>query len=276
MIDALDRGRECFGRREWGDAYARLCAADSDAPLEIDDLERLAVAAYLVGNDDASADAWLRAHHECQRLADPARAARCAFWLGFGLLNQGEIVQGSGWFTRARRLIDDGRLDCVAQGYLLVPVALEQIEHDAAAALATFRAAAEIGERFRDPDLTMLGRLGRGQALIRMGRLDEGMAALDELMVMITAEEASPLIVGLAYCAVIETCRDVFDLRRAQEWTAALSRWCETQPDLVLYRGQCLLHRAEIMQLRGAWRDAMDETERACEQLSAPPPKAAA
>jgi DNA-binding NarL/FixJ family response regulator len=77
------------------------------------------------------------------------------------------------------------------------------------------------------------------------------------------------------YCAVIEACHALLDLRRAREWTEALSRWCDAQPDLVPFRGQCLTHRAEIMKLRGAWTDALGEIERACERLLEPPPQAA-
>ena len=72
---------------------------------------------------------------------------------------------------------------------------------------------------------------------------------------------------------MISACYEVFDLRRAQEWTAALGRWCAAQPELVAYRGQCLIRRAEIMQVHGAWSDAMAEAERACERLSQPGPR---
>jgi DNA-binding CsgD family transcriptional regulator len=94
---------------------------------------------------------------------------------------------------------------------------------------------------------------------------------LDEAMVAVTTGHVSPAAAGIVYCALIITCRDVFDWGRAQEWTAVLSSWCATQQALRPYRGQCLIHRSEIMQLRGEWSDAMAEVEQACEHLADPP-----
>jgi DNA-binding CsgD family transcriptional regulator len=127
-----------------------------------------------------------------------------------------------------------------------------------------------VGQRFNDSDLLTMSRLGQGMCLVMQGQSAAGMALLDEVMVAVTSGEVSPMYAGIAYCTVIAGCSELFDLRRAREWTAALTRWCDSQPDLVPYRGNCLVHRCELMQLEGAWTHAMEAARQACGQLSAP------
>jgi DNA-binding NarL/FixJ family response regulator len=266
----LEDGRAAYARGAWGDAYDALTAADAETPLAGEDLERLGFAAALAGRDPESTATASRAYQSFLDRDDVERAARCAFWAGFGLLHRGEMAPAGGWLARAARLVE-GR-DCVEQGFLLIPQALQAMfSGDAASAHALFTKAAEAGERFREHDLLALGRLGRGRTYLMLGEAAQGVALLDEVMVAVTAGETSPLVAGIVYCAVIASCNETYDLRRAREWTAALSRWCDSQPGLVPFRGECLVHRAEVLQLHGDWPDAMSEVERARERLSDPP-----
>jgi ATP/maltotriose-dependent transcriptional regulator MalT len=271
VADPLQQGRGAFERGAWAEAYAQLSAA-AGAPassLDGEDLERLATSAYLAGRGEEAYDVWAGAYQSWVAAGEPRRAARCAFWIAFGLLNGGELARGGGWVDRAQRLLDEAKADCVEQGYLQYPVALQCIfGGDVSGAHEGFAAAATVGDRFGVPEITALARVGLGRCLIYMGDVEQGVALLDEAMVSIGAREVSPIAVGDMYCTVIDACQELFDLRRAQEWTAALSHWCESQPELVLYRGQCLVHRAELMQLRGAWTDAFEEAGRAAERMA--------
>ena len=257
-----------FARGAWGDARALLAEADS---LAVEDLERLAIAAHLVGRDEESAQAWERAHVEALQLGDVDRAVRCAFWLGIGLLLRGEVARASGWLARGERLIEGSGRDGVGRGYLLVPkflYALDRGDHPDAYTLT--QEIVTIAERFDDHDLMALGVLGHGQVSLAAGQTDRGMHLLDEAMVSVATADLSPIVTGIVYCAVIEACMDVFDLRRAAEWTEAMQGWCAAQPDLVPYRGHCMVHRSQVLQYRGAWDDADAEAERARRALSNP------
>ncbi|MGI8774706.1 MAG: LuxR C-terminal-related transcriptional regulator [Actinomycetota bacterium] len=268
----VETARASFARQQWAESFRAFSAAEGSSPLAPEDQECLAVAAYLIGAETDSGEAWKRAYHGFLERGDPRGAIRCAFWLAFGLVNRGEHAQAQGWFARAQRVLDDSNVDCVERGYLLLPAALQVMgQRKWPDAQAIFIELADLAQRFGDPDLTTFGHLGHGQCLIGLGQTQEGIAELDEVMVSVTSDEVSPITAGIVYCAVIEACHDIFDLGRAQEWTDALTRWCESQPDLAPYRGQCLVHRSQLMQLRGNWEEALAEAQKARERFLYPP-----
>lgn len=270
--DAVEAGRQSIEKRAWTDAYELLREAAGSASLDAADLERLATAAYLSGHDVESTDAWARAHQARLDAGEFEDAVRCAFWLGYGLIVRGEMARGGGWMARARTLVDEHELDCAEAGYLLVPEALMALGGgDATRAQALFEEVLATARRFDDTDLDVLGMLGCGQAQVQMGKIAAGVGLFDQAMVSVIADEVSPVVAGIVYCAVIDQCQGAFDVRRAREWTTALSRWCEAQPGLVPYRGQCLVHRSQILQLHGAWSEAFEEAMRARERLAEPP-----
>ncbi|MEZ0449950.1 DNA-binding response regulator, partial [Cellulomonas sp. ICMP 17802] len=273
----LDRGRAAYAAADWALARECLRAAEAEASLGAPDLVLAGQVALLLGDDDDGADLLARAHRSFLAGGDAEHAALCAFWLGMHLVNRGELAPGYGWFARTHRLLASEGGDWVVGGYLLLPAGWQAVAEgrlDEAADLFA-RAAAE-GERFREPDLLALAQAGHGHVLIAAGRPREGTALLDEAMVSVTGGELSPVTTGAVYCTLIDVCQRALDVRRAQEWTAALEHWWSAQPGLVPFTGACLVHRAHITRLHGDWSLALAEATHACERLTAHDPRAAA
>ncbi|MGO4103152.1 LuxR C-terminal-related transcriptional regulator [Leifsonia sp. YAF41] len=255
---ALDRGRVSYAEHHWTGAFSAWRDADQEGGLPAHDLELWGTAAVLIGRNADGVETLTRAHEEFLLEGDVVNAARCAVWIGLHMMDLREPAQSAGWFARAQRLVGESPDSSSVEGFLLVPAALGALySGEGEAAARAFDRVAEFGERFGDPDLSALARLGQGQARIMLGQLNAGLAMLDEVMVAVTAGEVSPIPAGIIYCAVLQSCRLAFDLRRAQEWTVALDRWCHDRPDMVAFSGQCQMHRAELFCLHGAWTDAL-------------------
>jgi DNA-binding CsgD family transcriptional regulator len=165
----------------------------------------------------------------------------------------------SGWLGRAQRMLEREEDESVEHGYMLMPVAFQhEAAGDFAAGAAVAGEAAAIAERLRDAEAFALAASVQGALLIKAGRVKEGLGLLDEAMVSAAGGQLSPIATGIVYCGVILACQEVYEVRRAREWTFALARWWDQQPDMVAFTGRCLVHRAEILQLNGSWPDALE------------------
>jgi DNA-binding CsgD family transcriptional regulator len=263
----LLRGRDCYDRGAWDDAFTALKAADAQGALGAADLHRLAWSAGLTARDEEMLATQERVYHAWLEAGEQLAAARSAFWLGFRLLVLGESSRASGWLSRSQRLVDLHEHDCVERGYLLLPAVQRLLNsgdfieaHDCAAR------AARIGERFGEPDLIAFARNQQGRAMFSDGQIERGLALMDEVMVAATAGELSPVVTGIVYCTAIASCERVFALDRVREWTDALATWCDAHPQLGMFTGHCLVHRAEVLQLNGSWGEAAAEARRAVQR----------
>ncbi len=263
--------QDAFARHSWLEVYTLLSSGAEG--LDADQLEMLAVAANLIGKDHDSLRAWERAHVEHLRAGRPERAAADACWAALILMLRGEMAPATGWMARAQRIADDlgDDVPVAARGMLLIPSAIAAVSAgDAEGAREVADQIIRIATAVDEPDLLAFGRLAAAQAALVAGDIALSMRLFDEVMVSVAMGDVSPIPSGIIYCAVIDGCVEASDLRRAAEWTEALQRWCDDQPDLVPYRGQCMVHRSQVLLAHGSWAEAAVEAERACQRLADP------
>lgn len=257
VVDELVAGREAFDRREWAVARDRLSRSPDLGP---DDLESLALAGYLCADHDTCVRAWQQAFRVRTEAGETSLAVRDAFWIAFVLNTTGNESVGEGWVARAARMLESEPDDAVEHRYLDIHHLYRHIGR------GEFPQALEFAVRVRaagrtsgDPNLLAMGLMCEGRLLIFSGRVREGLSLLDEAMISVVEGEASPIVTGNVFCSMIEACQEIGDFRRMTEWTSALTRWCDDQPGLVPFTGQCAVHRAQIMRSQGAYEQALTE-----------------
>ena len=105
VTSSVEGACAAFARQSWAEAYAAFVTAAERVPLDAADHERMAVSAYLIGQDGDSTKAWEAAQRAALTAGDLGESARCAFWLSLILMLRGQTAQAAGWLTRTERLI---------------------------------------------------------------------------------------------------------------------------------------------------------------------------
>lgn len=229
------------------------------ATLVADELDELGLAAWLLGRQDESEAAWDAAHRAYLAADDPDGALRCLFWLGFTLGEHGEAVKARAWMGRLLELCADrtARGDATAQA---VAATCEAFAAWAGGriddAVATGERAVALSRAAGLDDFAVLATLGLARALVQQGSYEEGFARMDALMLAISRGEVSDRVAGPAYCAVVASCLDRWDIERAGAWTRDLGAWCDAQHGLQPFLGECSVHRGIVLSLGGEWEEA--------------------
>lgn len=269
VIEELRGARDSYERREWVAAYRALSDLDDDA-LDAADFEALATTAYLLGRRNDVIQALQRAHQISLEGGDRPAAVRAAYGLAIVLWQAGEVAVGSGWYARAARILGEIDDDVAERGYVYDAQLMSHIFNgEFAEAFALAPKVADYGRRFGEPDLVALGVHAEGRLMLYAGNVAEGLERMDEALAGVMAGEVGPVTAGRVYCSTIEACQEVSDFGRAGEWTRALTRWCDEQPGLLAYTGQCATHRGQLLRLHGAFTDALHELELAVERYEA-------
>lgn len=265
---ALEAAQAQWKSRAWNTAYSLFKALDAGGALNADDLERYGVSAYLTDREDEFLMIFERGFKRCCYDDLLRKAIRFAFWLGLTHMFRGEFGKGGGWFARAGGILQDIGSDCVESGYLMLPSIEQDIDagNQTAATKAAIEAA-EIGTRYCDNDLVVIARHLHGRVELKAGNLDAGFAIIDDVMLSVAGGSLSPIVTGLVYCSVIDACHEILDFGRTREWTKALSDWCDEQPELVAFTGQCMIHVAEFRQIDGSWEKSEEQARLACQTL---------
>ena len=263
-VDDLERGRASYRAQAWGEAYASLSRADESAALDPDDLEALAESAHFTGRTERSVEARSRIYTCLVSNGDNRGAAMCAVRIHLVLMLHGDVSPAMGWFSRARRLLQQ-EPECVVHGYVCVAEAEANFHRgNLDGSLDLARRGTTIGTEFADPNPVNIGLHQAGRALVALGDIPGGTTLLDEAMVAVDAREVNPVSSWWIYCSSINVCDYMSDFGRASAWTSAFEKWVRTQHGATALSGSCRMHRSRIMRLHGAWTDAEHEARQAC------------
>jgi tetratricopeptide (TPR) repeat protein len=263
----LELARAAFVRTAWLEAYDGLRAVDTTGSLEAGDLERLAEAAWWLSDGATCLRARERAYRQYLKRDEPRAAASVALALAEDHFHRLARSVGQGWLRRAERHLE-GLPEAAEHGWLYrlrFVIALDA-EGKPDEAMEYADKALAIARRVGDTNLEALALQDRGRALVAVGSVKDGMALIDEAMTAVTAGELTPRTAGRAYCNMMSTCERLGDFGRAAEWYDLANAWCEPHADSG-YPGICRVHRAGILRLRGALREAEHEARRAAEEL---------
>lgn len=267
--DPLIEAREAFQGHDWIRALDLFKRADVDDQLAPEDIESMGEAAWWGARPDEGIDAFQRAYRAYREAGKPTRAAYMALTLAreYAVKLAGPV--SASWFNRAKKLLDE-EPEGPEHGYLYGRQSVQALNAGHVEdGIAFARRAAEVGARVGDPNLEAIASVYQGGALVESGRVAEGLSLIDDAALAAVNGELGLYATGVVYCNTISTCCEIADYRRAGDWSNAARRWSEGHPANQLIPGDCRVHQAEVLALRGSWAEAEASARQGAEELRA-------
>jgi DNA-binding NarL/FixJ family response regulator len=252
-VDHRQAGWKAFAAADWAGARDAFAAALEEDPRDAEALDGHGQSLWWLGERDAAIDRRREAYAEYRLRGDAREAGRLATYLAGENRIDGQQAAASGWLARARRLLADAELGA-PHGWL----AIEEAKRapDAQGVERHARAALDVAHRLADPDVECMALAQLGRALVRQGRVDEGVALLDEAMtVALGGETTDPLACGDACCTTLVVCDGLSDLQRAAEWCEAVVAFTERR-HFTPVQSWCRTVYAGVLLRAGDWRRA--------------------
>jgi DNA-binding winged helix-turn-helix (wHTH) protein len=254
----LAAARAAYAAGDWEGVMTRYESIDRVDGLEGEDLQRWAHAAQCAGRPHEAISPLEQAVAASAMRGNRRSAGWAAVLIAMLRVEWREVALAKGGYHRAVRLLEH-EPPCREKGYLdLLGARMALMENELETALELGRRARDAGETFGDPDLESLGLVHCGEASLYLGRIREGLAALDEAGASVASANLSPWAGGLVYCGVIFSCMTRADWQRATQWTEQFTRWCAGK-GTASYPGLCQMHRSEVLTLRGELAEAERE-----------------
>ena len=231
-------------------------------------LERAAEERYRAVDYRGALDGYERAYRAYQAEGDrlgAGRAARITAWLHANVY--GDWAVASGWFGRARTLLEEAGEQSAEHGWVLLMQAAP--DGDPAVQEAFCREAWALGRRYGDVDLEFEAQGWVALMLVQAGRVEEGLLLFDEVLAAVCSGEIRDVyVIEGTICGMFLACERANDVVRAEQWLRAVEDVVR-RPHMVGVSAFCRAHYGGILTAAGRWDEAEAELTGAARLLGA-------
>lgn len=264
--ESLVAGQSALDRADWLGARTHFeTSLHYQANPEAHD--GLGIALWWLNDISAAHHHRTLAYTGYKQKGDLRQAALIASWLAREqVFMHGNAVAMNGWFARADWLqrqigpcLESAWCNMLKASMVEEPEGLEQIAGQTI----------EIARSYGDENLEAFALAFRGLAGVVRGRVEDGMAQLDEAMTMATSGEVVDFMtISEIFCVLLSACEAAGDLVRSEQWRRIAAEYAERHhcPFLSAY---CRTTYGSLLTTLGRWQEAEIALTKAIEAFDA-------